>query len=241
MRQRWQENFHHAEASSGHWRCPIAISRLSPDHQGLTVRGRRRSASGRRVHRPGLPDRDQVSVRGPTQTDQNRPPDGSAHWRCPDSLDQSPRCIAPQPNSLAPHAAAPRLGAAGWPSSSSPSPRSAPLAAAARGVAGQSLGRGGGGVRPDRQCQRCSGRRPPGFGTATVVAMGAGGPHMGPDGLGRGLPCLFFPAPTTFFDPPGFLLLHEGVWGSCPGHGGGGRLLRRRWSTSFLWLDCRIS
>jgi hypothetical protein len=36
-----------------------------------------------------------------------------------------------------------------------------------------------------------------------------------------------FSAPTMFPDPTGFLLLH-------------GRLLHRRWSTSFVWLDCRI-
>jgi hypothetical protein len=49
------------------------------------------------------------------------------------------------------------------------------------------------------------------------------------------------PAPTLSPDPSGIFTLHEGIWGIYPGHGGGGCLLRRRWSTSFVWLDCWIS
>jgi hypothetical protein len=33
------------------------------------------------------------------------------------------------------------------------------------------------------------------------------------------------------FGPPGSFTMHEGNWGIGPGHGGGGRLLRRRWPT----------
>jgi hypothetical protein len=29
--------------------------------------------------------------------------------------------------------------------------------------------------------------------------------------------------------PPRSFSLHEGIWGICPRHGGGGRLLRLRW------------
>jgi hypothetical protein len=42
---------------------------------------------------------------------------------------------------------------------------------------------------------------------------------------GLALICLLtiFPSLTTSPDPPGLLPLHEGAWGICPGHGGGGR------------------
>jgi hypothetical protein len=70
-----------------------------------------------------------------------------------------------------------------------------------------------------------------------VTAADASGPRWA--WMGLALICLLvtFPAPTTSPDTPGLFTLHEGIWGICPGHGGG-RLLRRRCSTSFVWLDC---
>jgi hypothetical protein len=53
--------------------------------------------------------------------------------------------------------------------------------------------------------------------------------QSGPHGLGWAMICLLvFPASTTSSVFPGIFTLHEGVWGICPKHGGGGRLLHQR-------------
>jgi hypothetical protein len=63
-----------------------------------------------------------------------------------------------------------------------------------------------------------------------VAMAGTSRPDLDPDGPGWVLPLV-----SSFLDSddvpdlPGFLSLHEGIWGICPGFGGGGRLLRRRW------------
>jgi hypothetical protein len=52
---------------------------------------------------------------------------------------------------------------------------------------------------------------------------------------------VIFVALMTSPDTLGLFMLHECVWGIYPGHGGGGRLLRRRWPANFVRLDSRIS
>jgi hypothetical protein len=61
--------------------------------------------------------------------------------------------------------------------------------------------------------------------------VGSRGPH--PDLPPR-------PGSDDVSGSPGLFPLHEGVRGFGLRHGGGGRLLRRRWSADVLWLYCRI-
>jgi hypothetical protein len=103
-------------------------------------------------------------------------------------------------------------------------------------AAAVSLGRrlvGGGGVHSGHLLRRCSGPRRPRTPTmpgGQVATAGTDRPNLDPDGPGRVLPLISsFLDSDDVPDPLGFLSLHKGIWGICPGFGGGGRLLRRRW------------
>jgi hypothetical protein len=124
-------------------------------------------------------------------------------------------------------------------SCSSPPPPEAP--------SGKALGHGGGGLpRPVFGRRR---RRPPRSHLPVVQWLGgglesawrqwpvvcAGGGQAGPiwaqwAWMGLILLCLLDIFGSSG-GPPRSFTLHEGIWGICSGHGGGGRLLRWRWPT----------
>jgi hypothetical protein len=67
-----------------------------------------------------------------------------------------------------------------------------------------------------------------------VVKEGLLWAQMGSGGLRSDLPPRHHPGSDVVSGPPRLFLLHEGVRGFDLRHGGGGRLLRRRWLTGVL-------